>query len=186
VTSEGWQRGDWIGSLERVLDHINAANDRSAGDRVARFRRAAGAVAPVLTEADEALLDFPSTRLAVYGTLAPGQPNHYVIAGLGGRWAEGSVDGVVRTVAGYPAFTWETGAGPVRVQVLESRRLPRHWPRIDAFEGPLYRCILVPVPTAEGVRVAFIYDARSRPRAGPSKALTKGPGCGSFGASLGA
>jgi gamma-glutamylcyclotransferase (GGCT)/AIG2-like uncharacterized protein YtfP len=122
----------------------------------------------------------------VYGTLAPGAANHRVIAGLPGVWTPGDVDGVVRTVAGYPAFTWETLAGPVRVQVLESRRLPRHWPRIDAFEGSLYRRILVPVRTAEGVRVAFIYEARSRPRAGPSKALTKGPGCGSFGASLGA
>jgi hypothetical protein len=31
--------------------------------------------------------------LAIYGTLAPGQPNHCIVAPLGGEWAEGVVEG---------------------------------------------------------------------------------------------
>ena len=31
--------------------------------------------------------------LAVYGTLAPGQPNHHVVAPLGGEWTDGLVEG---------------------------------------------------------------------------------------------
>src|SRR4028119_1904853 len=31
--------------------------------------------------------------LAVYGTLAPGQPNHHVLAPLGGEWMDGLIEG---------------------------------------------------------------------------------------------
>ena len=31
--------------------------------------------------------------LAVYGTLAPGQPNHHVVAPLGGEWTDGLIEG---------------------------------------------------------------------------------------------
>ena len=34
-----------------------------------------------------------SHRLAVYGTLAPGQPNHHIVAPLGGEWGPGLVEG---------------------------------------------------------------------------------------------
>ena len=32
-------------------------------------------------------------RLAVYGTLAPGRPNHHQLSALSGRWSEGHVRG---------------------------------------------------------------------------------------------
>jgi gamma-glutamylcyclotransferase (GGCT)/AIG2-like uncharacterized protein YtfP len=32
-------------------------------------------------------------RLAVYGTLASGQPNHHLLADLGAQWIEGRVRG---------------------------------------------------------------------------------------------
>jgi hypothetical protein len=34
-----------------------------------------------------------SHTLAVYGTLAPGQPNHHVVAPLGGEWTDGLIEG---------------------------------------------------------------------------------------------
>src|SRR3712207_1200331 len=34
-----------------------------------------------------------SHTLAVYGTLAPGQPNHHIVAPLGGEWTDGLIEG---------------------------------------------------------------------------------------------
>ena len=88
--------------------------------------------------------------LAVYGTLAPGQPNHHVVAPLGGEWTGGLVEGDLFPVGwgatlGYPAFRPRAGGAAVAVQVLTSSLLAAAWPDLDHFEGPEYRRILIPV-----------------------------------------
>ena len=108
--------------------------------------------------------------LAVYGTLAPGEPNHHVVAPLGGEWTEGVVEGDLFPVGwgaalGYPAFVPRTGGPEVPVKVLRTPRLKDAWPGLDRFEGPGYRRILVPVlsPAGEDDRrlltVANLYAA---------------------------
>jgi gamma-glutamylcyclotransferase (GGCT)/AIG2-like uncharacterized protein YtfP len=91
-------------------------------------------------------------RLAVYGTLAPGRPNHHVVAPLGGEWTEGVVEGDLYPVGwgatlGYPAFRPRAGGPAVAVHVLTSPKLALAWPALDEFEGPGYRRILIPVLT---------------------------------------
>jgi gamma-glutamylcyclotransferase (GGCT)/AIG2-like uncharacterized protein YtfP len=90
--------------------------------------------------------------LAVYGTLAPGQPNHHIVAPLGGEWTEGVVEGDLHPVGwgatlGYRAFRPRAGGPAVAVHVLTAPALATDWPRLDRFEGPGYRRILVPVFT---------------------------------------
>lgn len=101
-------------------------------------------------------------RLAVYGTLAPGRPNHHQLAGLAGRWIEGTVRGQLHeagwgTYLGYPAIVLDASASTVDVQVFESSDLPEHWDRLDAFEGAAYRRAVTSVHTNEGVVSASIY-----------------------------
>lgn len=89
-----------------------------------------------------------SHTLAVYGTLAPGQPNHHVVAPLGGEWTDGVVEGDLFPVGwgaalGYPAFLPRAGGAAVAVKVLNSSLLAAAWPDLDGFEGPGYRRILV-------------------------------------------
>ena len=48
-------------------------------------------------------------RLATYGTLAPGRPNHHQLDGLEGRWLKGHVNGMLVEAGwgaslGYPAL----------------------------------------------------------------------------------
>ena len=91
-----------------------------------------------------------SHTLAVYGTLAPGQHNHHVVAPLGGEWTDGLIEGELVPVGwgatlGYPAFRPRAGGAAVAVQVLTAPTLPTAWPALDRFEGPEYRRILVPV-----------------------------------------
>jgi gamma-glutamylcyclotransferase (GGCT)/AIG2-like uncharacterized protein YtfP len=103
-------------------------------------------------------------RLAVYGTLAPGQCNHHQLAMLDGRWSTGWVTGRLVTLdrgpaAGYPGLIIETAADRVDVHLLTSPGLPAHWSRLDAFEGPGYRRVVVQIATPAGDRAAWIYEA---------------------------
>lgn len=108
----------------------------------------------------EDLLDWPSRRLAVYGTLAPGENNHHVIAQIQGTWEGGWVAGELGRIGPYPAFRWNPRANRIRVQLLSSPHLPRHWERLDRFEGSAYRRILAPVTIHAGaVKLANLYEA---------------------------
>jgi gamma-glutamylcyclotransferase (GGCT)/AIG2-like uncharacterized protein YtfP len=107
-------------------------------------------------------MDEGDTRLATYGTLGPGRPNHHQLSDLPGRWLTGRVRGSLveegwGAELGYPALILDDGGSPIDVDVFESPALPDHWDRLDAFEGAGYRRVAVDVETAEGVIPASIY-----------------------------
>lgn len=104
------------------------------------------------------LLDYPSRRLAAYGTLRPGRQNHGHVQHLGGSWVRGTVaGGLVQLASGYPALR-PSLRGTVEVECLSAPDLAGAWPRLDAFEGEAYRRILVAVTLADGRRwAAFAY-----------------------------
>lgn len=134
-------------SLTEVTQLIAAANAaRGRHDAVER------AATPSVSDAERQLepLFAVSLTLAVYGTLAPGRPNHHVVAPLGGEWTEGVVEGDLLAEGwgaplGYPAFRPRAGGAAVTVHVLTSPALPSAFPELDEFEGPEYRRILIPV-----------------------------------------
>ena len=100
-----------------------------------------------------------NSRLAVYGTLAPGRANHHFLASIQSQsWTTGHVRGALHpegwgAALGYPALVFDESAAPVSVHVLESPDLPNHWPRLDEFEGPAYRRTVVPVTLAAPPRI---------------------------------
>ncbi|MFO1113155.1 MAG: gamma-glutamylcyclotransferase [Rhodospirillales bacterium] len=102
------------------------------------------------------------TRLAVYGTLAPGRANHQQLAGLSGQWRKGTVRGRLCDAGwgaplGYPGLILDPSGPAVEVQLFESADLPDHWSRLDAFEGTGYRRVVTQVRTADGEVDACIY-----------------------------
>ena len=107
-----------------------------------------------------------SRRLAVYGSLAPGEANHHVVASLAGEWRDGFVLGELHPTGwgaalGYPAIRLDPQGRRVPVKLLVSDALPAQLERLDDFEGPEYCRKLVPVRDATGViAVANIYEAR--------------------------
>ncbi|HJU67553.1 MAG TPA: gamma-glutamylcyclotransferase [Gemmatimonadaceae bacterium] len=104
----------------------------------------------------------PDTRLATYGTLAPGRPNHDQLAGLYGRWRRGTVRGWLDPAGwaaplGYPGLVLDSAGPLVDVHLFESPQLPDHWFRLDEFEGGEYRRVVTQVRTADGDFPAWIY-----------------------------
>ena len=101
-------------------------------------------------------------RFAVYGTLAPGRPNHYQLSGLSGRWIAGTVRGQLieegrGAELGNPGIVLDPDGATVGVQLLESSDLPDHWTRLDEFEGSGYRRTVTEVSTTAGGVLAYIY-----------------------------
>jgi gamma-glutamylcyclotransferase (GGCT)/AIG2-like uncharacterized protein YtfP len=107
-------------------------------------------------------------RLATYGTLAPGRPNHHQLDGLEGRWLTGRVNGRLVDAGwgaslGYPALVLDPDGAGIDVDVFESADLPAHWPRLDAFEGAGYQRVVVRVHTPIGDVDASIYVFVEKP-----------------------
>ena len=104
----------------------------------------------------------PDTRLAIYGTLAPGRVNHQQISGLSGNWRRGTVNGKLfasgwGAAHGFPGLVLDPLGVLVDVDLLESTDLPEHWARLDEFEGSGYRRVITTVSTEEGELSAWIY-----------------------------
>ncbi len=115
-----------------------------------------------MTTARDRVTGGPELRLATYGTLAPGRRNHGQLSDLAGRWLAGHVHGALveagwGSALGYPGLVLDPEKEAIDVFVFESPDLPRHWDRLDAFEGTGYRRVAVDVSTAEGVLPASIY-----------------------------
>jgi gamma-glutamylcyclotransferase (GGCT)/AIG2-like uncharacterized protein YtfP len=108
-------------------------------------------------------MDDALDRLATYGTLAPGQPNHHQLDGLAGSWSTGHVRGSLAHAGwgaelGFPGLRLHADGDEIEVAIFESPDLRGQWDRLDAFEGSGYRRVGVHVQTAEGPRWASIYE----------------------------
>ena len=102
------------------------------------------------------------TRLASYGTLAPGRENEHQLAALDGTWRKGVVYGILTKAGwgahlGYPGITLDPDGDPVEVFIFESADLPDHWDRLDAFEGEGYRRVTATASTEDGKIEVSIY-----------------------------
>ncbi len=107
-------------------------------------------------------MEAPNTRLATYGSLAPGRVNHHQLATLRGEWSRGTVRGKLLdegwgSALGFPGLVLDPAGTPIDVSLFESEDLPQHWARLDQFEGPGYRRAVARVSTAAGEVDAWIY-----------------------------
>jgi gamma-glutamylcyclotransferase (GGCT)/AIG2-like uncharacterized protein YtfP len=104
----------------------------------------------------------PDTRLAVYGSLAPGRVNHNQLAMMHGGWFRGTVRGELKdagwgSAMGFPGLVLDPAGSLIEVYVFESEELVQHWARLDEFEGPGYRRVVAGVSTSFGELDAWIY-----------------------------
>ena len=102
------------------------------------------------------------TRLATYGTLAPGRVNNDQLADLKGYWRQGTVRGRLVEAGwgaelGYPGLILDPSGQAIEVYIFESSELPNHWLRLDELEGAGYRRVVTQVCTVDGDLDASIY-----------------------------
>ena len=115
-------------------------------------------------------------RLAIYGTLAPGRPNHHQLSALQGEWRPGELRGRLEAkglgaAAGYPGLVLDSQGEDIEVQLFECPDLPLHWGRLDAFERDGYRRATARVETATDAVEPCIYISRvTRPCLNPPRA----------------
>ncbi|GJM13164.1 MAG: gamma-glutamylcyclotransferase [Pseudohongiella sp.] len=102
--------------------------------------------------------------LFVYGTLAPGEPNAEVLAGIHGSWRPACVRGTLRDAGwaaefGYPGIELTDTENEVKGMLLTSVELQQHWDRLVEFEGSAYRRVEVTARCENGELVqAYIYE----------------------------
>jgi gamma-glutamylcyclotransferase (GGCT)/AIG2-like uncharacterized protein YtfP len=106
------------------------------------------------------LLDRPSCKLLVYGTLAPGEVNHSVIADVPGKWQDCRLQGEIGTSSDLPILSLHTSGKEMCAKFFMSDKLPDHWQRLDQFEGSSYWRSLVPVQTENGMAICNAYLGR--------------------------
>jgi gamma-glutamylcyclotransferase (GGCT)/AIG2-like uncharacterized protein YtfP len=105
------------------------------------------------------------TALAVYGSLAPGESNHWVVSRIAGDWIDGVINGYTFDLSwgpaeGYEGFLPDPDGPEVHVAVLLSAELDSRWREIDDFEGLGYERRVLPVRLEDGQTVdAHIYVA---------------------------
>ncbi len=114
---------------------------------------------PVIERFFDLFFDSPSNLLVVYGTLAPGESNDFLLSQFKGDWFRGRLRGSLKTQDNLLVFQWGSKPNTIEVQLFRSLELSDCWKIIDDFEGSAYRRILVPVEITDRGRivVANIY-----------------------------
>jgi gamma-glutamylcyclotransferase (GGCT)/AIG2-like uncharacterized protein YtfP len=152
-----------VETLQAMLGQALSSNAQAellssdAFEKAERDEAVGTTVIPVQSLLVNLLLDRPDERLVIYGTLAPGKPNHNVIEDLSGDYRDCSVHGRISEVDGLPYFTWAPSEASLEAQLFSSRQLPDKWDDLDQFEGDGYKRRLIPATVGDGLTVASIY-----------------------------
>jgi gamma-glutamylcyclotransferase (GGCT)/AIG2-like uncharacterized protein YtfP len=104
--------------------------------------------------------DNPEERLIVYGTLAPGERYHFLLADLEGGWEECVIRGRLGEYRGFPVFKYDEEGPEHRAWLFTSRALPGKFPELDEFEGASYLRAVIPARVGKRRVLANIYEGR--------------------------
>lgn len=102
----------------------------------------------------------PEERLIVYGSLAPGGPNAFLLAGLVGEWYRCVIRGHLGRYQGFKAFRYDPEGPEHEAWLLESADLPRVLQELDDFEGEEYERRVIPAQIDDRWVRAQIYEGK--------------------------
>jgi hypothetical protein len=105
-------------------------------------------------------VDSPEERLVVYGSLAPGGVNAFILAPLEGTWERCLIRGRMGRYRGFKYFRYDRGGEEHSAWLFTSPALPTKFPELDDFEGDEFQRILIPA-LVEGQEVmANVYEGK--------------------------
>ena len=102
-------------------------------------------------------------RLFVYGSLAPGQANEHLLAGIDGTWEQATIRGKLYdrgwgASSGFPGLVLSEEGKNAEGHLFSSTKLSEHWAELDEFEGQDYRRVLAKVSLNDNRKVdAYVY-----------------------------
>ncbi|MBW1991368.1 MAG: gamma-glutamylcyclotransferase [Deltaproteobacteria bacterium] len=106
----------------------------------------------------ELISENPEERLIVYGSLAPGGPNNFLLARLEGTWIRCVIRGRMGRYRGFKVFRFDPEGEEHQAWLFSSPALPARYPVLDDFEGDEYRRTLIPA-LVDGQEIqAYIYE----------------------------
>ena len=106
------------------------------------------------------MTDNPETRLIVYGSLAPGGANAFMLAGLVGEWRPCRIRGRMGAYLGFKSFRYDPQGPEHPAWLLVSAELPRIIPELDDFEGEAYERRIIPARVNGGWVMAQVYAGK--------------------------
>ena len=106
------------------------------------------------------MTDDPETRLIVYGSLAPGGSNAFLLAGLSGEWRPCRIRGHMGAYCGFKSFRYDPEGLEHPAWLLVSTDLPLIFPGLDDFEGEAYERLIIPARVNGGWVMAQVYAGR--------------------------
>jgi gamma-glutamylcyclotransferase (GGCT)/AIG2-like uncharacterized protein YtfP len=104
--------------------------------------------------------DNPKERLIVYGSLAPGEANHFLLASLTGEWYRCRIRGHMGHYRGFKSFRFDPQGPEHPAWLLESAELPRVISDLDDFEGEEYERITIPAQVNDRRIMAQVYEGK--------------------------
>lgn len=144
--------------LERIIEGLNKKADPAGGLNFEQME---------LTAEEQSFADtyHPEKSLIIYGTLAPGRPNHGVVEHIRGTWQKGMVRGKLEEEGwgadlGFNGFVFAQPGEQEEINafILQSDELQENWTALDKFEGEGYRRIFAPYELENGEKGAgYIY-----------------------------
>jgi len=106
------------------------------------------------------MTDNPETKLIVYGSLAPGGANAFLLAGLIGEWRRCHIRGHMGRYRGFKSFRYDPQGPAHPAWLLSSADLPRVLPDLDDFEGEEYARRIIPARVNDRWVMAQVYAGR--------------------------
>ncbi|MGA9754381.1 MAG: hypothetical protein WBV23_04485 [Desulfobaccales bacterium] len=102
----------------------------------------------------------PETKLIVYGSLAPGGSNAFILGGLVGEWYPCLIRGHLGAYRGFKSFRYDPNGPEHTAWLLSSADLPRVISELDDFEGEEYERSIIPARVGDRWVMAQVYEGR--------------------------
>jgi len=115
---------------------------------------------PTLLNIIDYLLEKPSNKLILYGTLKQGQPNASLVDNLRRVTETVNIFGFIEIENGLPYYTFSISntINAIEAELIINESLINEFERIDSFEGKKYKRIKIPYKKGEEYGIGHIYE----------------------------
>lgn len=115
---------------------------------------------PTLSEIINILLEKPSDKLLLYGTLKTGKSNSSILDNYRNNSKNVSIWGFIEMENDLPYYTFSISSSQneIKAELINNNELNTHFDKLDEFEGPTYRRIKVPFKNENEVEIGQVYE----------------------------